>query len=105
MQKIMMKLTAEAHIALCCSNHHLTLFAVPLEDGSFIAMMEPRNHNARFALDEFDGVHILPSHHNPDPIGDHHKHLTHVDAQPHESMRTVALRLHEAHGPCFHPDT
>lgn len=72
--------------------------------GVMLAAIEPRHANLRFELALEEGVTVLPGPHDPAPIGDLHKQLAHVDAKPHETMRAVALRLHVAHGPIFHPD-
>jgi hypothetical protein len=66
---------------------------------------QSQHANLRFDLATVEGITVLPGVHDPTPIGDLHQHLGHVNAQPQETMRTVALRLHTTHGPVFHPDT
>jgi hypothetical protein len=69
-----------------------------------VMCLTPHSH-LRFTLAD-EGYVVLPGHHDPTPIGESiSRHLSHIDAQPHHSMREVSLRLYEKHGPAFHPDT
>ena len=70
-----------------------------------IIAVTSQHYHLRFDLEKEDGLTVLPGMHDPEPIGDLHKCLSHVNAEPHHTMRQIALRLHEAHGPAFHPDT
>jgi hypothetical protein len=72
--------------------------------GRVIVAVYPRHAHTRFALADEPGVVVLPGFHDPAPIGALAMHLAHVEAKPEETMRAVALRLHVAHGPDFHPD-
>ena len=76
-----------------------------LDDGRVIVVAYPRHHFTRFALADEDGVTVLPGPHDPGPIGDVHKHLTHIEAKPHHTSREVHLKLHDKHGHQWHPDT
>ena len=77
-----------------------------LQDGRSVAIVYPRHHEARFLLAQEPGVTVLPGAHDPGPIGETvARALAHVNAKPTETMREVGLRLHEVHGPAFHPDT
>ena len=81
------------------------IWASGMEDGRIIAACYPKHHSTRFDLDRETDVIVLPSAHDPDPVGDVHQHLAHVGAKPHESMRAIMNRLHKKHGPAFHADT
>ena len=93
------RLTAliEAHVLGEC-------VASSLGDGRILARAYPRHDHTRFALADEEGVVVLPTGHDPEPIGDLHRHLAHIDAQPHHTGRDVGLALHLKHGPAFHPD-
>lgn len=108
MQKILVLVSADAIEKL--SMHYLTAGTVThwsmIDEKHSIAAIFPRHLHARFALAEEDGITVLPGHHDPAPIGPAiAAALTHVKAKPTETMRAIALRLHAAHGPAFHPDT
>jgi hypothetical protein len=75
-----------------------------LDGKTFVAMIYPKHAHTRFAIGS-DKIIVLPGCHDPAPIGEVHKHLAHIKAEPHHTMRDVALRLHDAHGSAFHPDT
>jgi hypothetical protein len=75
-----------------------------IDDGRLIIAAYPRHHATRFALAEEEGIIVIPGAHDPEPIGDLHKHLGHIGAQPHHTSRHVHLRLAERHGDVFHPD-
>jgi hypothetical protein len=76
-----------------------------MDDGRLLVVGYPRHHATRFALAEEKGIVVIPGPHAPEPIGDLHKHLEHVGAQPHHTSRQVHLLLHDKHGPAFHSDT
>ena len=75
-----------------------------LADGRVVVVAHPRHAHTRFALADETGVVVLPGPHAPEPIGDLHQHLAHIEAQPEQTPRQVYLLLHERHGPAFHPD-
>jgi len=70
-----------------------------------IVVAYPRHHATRFMIADEDGITVLPSRHDTEPIGDLHQHLSHVDAKPHHTSREIHHRLHAAHGPEWSPDT
>ena len=74
-------------------------------DGHVVVRAYPRHDHTRFALSGEEGVVVLPTGHDPAPIGDLHRHLAHVDARPHHNGRDVGLLLHARHGAAYHPDT
>jgi hypothetical protein len=76
-----------------------------IDDGRLIVVAYPRHHSTRFSLADEEGVIVMPGPHDPNPIGDLHEHLLHIDARPHHTPREVHLRLHEQHGAAWHPDT
>ena len=74
-------------------------------DGRLIVASFPQHHHTRFALAEEEGVVVIPGAHAPEPVGDLHKHLAHIDAKPHHTARDTLLRLHAKHGSdLLHPD-
>lgn len=88
------------------SPHVSRAHASLIGDGRMMVIVEPHNYNARFALADDAGITVLRSHNDSSPIGTTGAaHLTHVNAKPNETMRDIALRLHEKYGPAFHPDT
>jgi hypothetical protein len=74
-------------------------------DGKVVAVVYPRHHHTRFVLAKEDGVIVLPTGHDPEPIGETHKHLGHIDAKPHHTGRDVGVMLSDSHGAPFHPDS
>ena len=81
------------------------IIASELDDGRCIVVATARHHHTRFVLAEETGVVVLPGHHDPEPIGELHKHLAHIDAKPSEPMRKIAVRLAARHGPHLHPES
>jgi hypothetical protein len=105
MQKIVLIVPTLARLREIVEAHSLTGCAASgMADGRVLVRVYPRHDHTRFALAEEPGVVVLPAAHDPEPIGDLHRHLGHIDAKPHHTMRHVALKLHEKHGPAFHPD-
>lgn len=79
----------------------------PAEHGAWLGVVEPLHAHVRFELEAaVQGIHVLPGHHDPTPVGDAITSLLpHVSAKPAETMREIAQRLYRKHGPHFHPDT
>jgi hypothetical protein len=75
-----------------------------MPDGRIIVAAYPRHHHTRFSLADEDGVVVLPTAHDPAPIGDAHKHLEHIDARPQHTGRDIGVMLAAKHGFQFHPD-
>lgn len=93
----------EAALGTYGSNHS---YCSGVDSNRSICVIYPRHHHARFALADEPGVTVMPGMHDPTPIGATvAAALAHVNAKPTETMREVALRLHEKHGSAFHPDT
>ena len=74
-------------------------------DGTVAVCAYPRHHHTRFALADEEGVTVLPAAGDPAPIGEVHRSLASIDAQPEQTARDVLLSLYEKHGAAFHPDT
>ena len=75
-----------------------------LPDGRVIVSSYHQHAHTALSMGQEESVTVLPSPHDPAPIGDLHEHLTHIEARPEHTPRQVYLRLHEKHGPQFHPD-
>ena len=104
-QKIIFAASSLDRLKEVCESHHFEECFVSLPgDGTAIACVYPRHAHTRFALSDEDGIVVLPTGHDPAAIGDLHRHLAHIGAQPHHTGRDIGLMLHAKHGPQFHPD-
>jgi hypothetical protein len=104
--KIIFIANTAAHVSEMIDKHSIDggYWLSPIDDGRILVAAYPRHHSTRFALAEEEGIVVMPGSHDPEPIGDIHKHLDHIGAQPYHTARHVHLRLAERHGDVFHPD-
>jgi hypothetical protein len=104
--KIVFIVASREHLAELAERHCFEggVIASAMDDGRLACVAYPRHFHTRFALADEAGVVVVPAPHDPEPIGDLHEHLTHIEAQPGHTSRQVHLRLHGKHGAAFHPD-
>lgn len=105
-QKFMLLVTPEQKTLLEGDNRlqgaRVTLSPIP-ESTNELAVVYSQHANLRFELAD-EGFVLFPGPHDPEPIGDLHKHLAHVKAKPEHTGRELGLLLYAEHGAIFHPD-